>query len=113
MMRSSYAPEDVTILLKDITGQIEPLPASERERRIQSGTHYCEMLPLEYKPSEAYMEAYRSAEAHYAAATAEAVGILAEKLYRKKGDFAPPLSEEAIWSEYPTLRNLDYPRTRH
>ncbi len=64
MMRSSYAPEDVTILLKDITGQIEPLPASERERRIQSGTHYCEMLPLEYKPSEAYMEAYRSAEAH-------------------------------------------------
>ena len=71
MMRSSYAPEDVTILLKDITGQIEPLPASERERRIQSGTHYCEMLPLEYKPSEAYMEAYRSAEAHYAAATAE------------------------------------------
>lgn len=86
MMRSSYAPEDVTILLKDITGQIEPLPASERERRIQSGTHYCEMLPLEYKPSEAYMEAYRSAEAHYAAATAEAVGILAEKLYRKKGD---------------------------
>ena len=93
MMRSSYAPEDVTILLKDITGQIEPLPASERERRIQSGTHYCEMLPLEYKPSEAYMEAYRSRNSDR--------------------DFAPPLSEEAIWSEYPSLRNLDYPRTRH
>ena len=45
MMRSSYAPEDVTILLKDITGQIEPLPASERERRIQSGTHYCGDAP--------------------------------------------------------------------
>ena len=86
MMRSTYSPEDVTILLKDITGLVEPLPAAEREKKIQSGTHYCEMLPLEYKPSPAYMQAYERAKENYAAATAEAAACLAEKLYREKGD---------------------------
>ena len=52
MMRSSYAEEDVTLLLKDISGLVEPLPAAVREQYIQQGVHYCEMLPLEYRPSE-------------------------------------------------------------
>lgn len=85
-MRSSYDPQDVELLLKDITGQIEPLPAQVREAYIQSGTHYCEMLPLEYKPSPRYMQAYQSALENYAQATADAAAGLAEKLYRKKGD---------------------------
>ena len=84
-MKSSYAPQDVTLLLKDITGLVEPLPASVRERYIQNGTHYCEMLPLEYTPTEKYMEAYRQALKSYAEATAHAVSILAEKLYQRKG----------------------------
>ena len=84
-MKSSYDPQDVTLLLKDITGLVEPLPASVRERYIQSGTHYCEMLPLEYTPTEKYMEAYRQALTNYAGATAHAVGVLAEKLYERKG----------------------------
>ena len=84
-MRSSYAPQDVELLLKDITGLVEPLPASVRERCIQNGTHYCEMLPLEYTPTEKYMEAYRQALSSYAEATARAVGVLAEKLYRRRG----------------------------
>ena len=46
-MFSTYDPADVTLLLKDITGRVEPQPASVRERLIQSGVHYCEMLPLE------------------------------------------------------------------
>ena len=84
-MQSSYDPDDVTLLLKDITGLEEPLPAEIREARIQKGAHYCEMLPLEYKPSEQYLAAYRSALHHYAESTARATGFLAEKLYRKKG----------------------------
>ena len=84
-MKSSYDPDDVTLLLKDITGLTEPLPAEIREARIQKGAHYCEMLPLEYKPSEQYLAAYRSALQHYAESTARATGFLAEKLYRKKG----------------------------
>ena len=84
-MQSSYSCNDVEILLKDISGLVEPLPASIREKYIQSGTHYCEMLPLEYKPSEKYMSAYESALENYAESTATATCVLAEKLYRKKG----------------------------
>lgn len=84
-MKSSYPKEDVCLLLKDITGLVEPLPASVREKKIQSGTHYCEMLPLEYRPSPQYMETYSNALTHYAQATADAAAMLAEKLYQKKG----------------------------
>lgn len=84
-MRSSYREDDVTILLKDITGMVEPQPTEERERLIQSGRHYCEMLPVEYVPSEKYMEAYREALFHYAKPTAEAVAVLADRVMEKRG----------------------------
>ena len=85
---STYRPEDVTILLKDITGQIEPTPAQERERRIQSGVHYSEMLPLEYEPSRAYLDLYHQAMDLYAGLTAEAVAVAAEQILRDKGEDA-------------------------
>ena len=50
-MRSSYSKDDVTILLKDITGMVKPQPTQEREKLIQSGRHYSEMLPIEYVPT--------------------------------------------------------------
>ena len=39
-MFSTYKPEDVTILLKDISGLVQPLPTAEREALIQQGVHY-------------------------------------------------------------------------
>lgn len=84
-MRSSYKEEDVTILLKDITGLVKPQPACERERLIQSGRHYCEMLPEEYVPTEKYMRAYEDALEHFAAPTAQAVASLAWKIIEKRG----------------------------
>lgn len=51
-MRSSYSEEDVILLLKDITGMVEPQPAKVREKLIQSGKHYSEMLPVEYVPTD-------------------------------------------------------------
>ena len=57
-MRSSYSENDVILLLKDITGLVEPLPAKVREKLIQAGRHYSEMLPVEYVPTEAYMKVY-------------------------------------------------------
>ena len=86
LVKSSYKKEDVTILLKDITGMVLPQPTQERERLIQSGVHYCEMLPIEYKPSAKYMEAYQEALKHYAKPTAEAVAALAGKVAAKYGD---------------------------
>lgn len=84
-MRSSYREEDVLFLLKDITGLVAPQPTEERERLIQSGRHYCEMLPVEYAPSEKYLQTYRQALADYARATARAVGLLAEKILKARG----------------------------
>lgn len=84
-MRSSYNENDVVLLLKDITGLVEPQPTEERERLIQSGRHYCEMLPIEYVPTEKYMEAYREALKAYSKPTALAVGRLADKIISKKG----------------------------
>ena len=39
-MRTSYRGEDVTLLLKDITGLVQPLDTRAREARIQAGVHY-------------------------------------------------------------------------
>lgn len=85
-MRSSYKEEDVCLLLKDITGLVEPLPTKEREKLIQSGRHYCEMLPIEYVPTEQYMKVYEEALKEYAKPTALAVGCLADKIIQKKGE---------------------------
>lgn len=86
-MRSSYKTEDVIMLLKDLTGQIEPLPSEVREAKIQSGTPYSEMLPLEYKPTNEYMAVYRRSLEQFGKATALAVCSVAEKIYKEKGKY--------------------------
>ncbi len=83
-MRTSFLPEDVTVLLKDITGLVQPLCAEERQRRIEAGAHYCEMLPIEYEPSEKYLKAFCDALERYAKITADAVMSLSDKLYESK-----------------------------
>lgn len=85
-MRSSYLPEDVTILLKDITGQVEPQSTEEREKLIQAGKHYCEMLPIEYKPSEKYMQIYNELVKVFAEKNANAIGVLADQIMKAKGN---------------------------
>ena len=87
-MRTSYREEDVIFLLKDITGLVRPQATEERERLIQAGRHYCEMLPMEYVPSEAYHKAYLEALAHYARPTAQAIGVLADKVVQKMGSIS-------------------------
>ena len=85
-MFSTYKQEDVTILLKDISGMVEPLPTKEREKRIQSGVHYSEMLPLEYEPSPAYLDAYFSAVNTYSWQTAHAVAAVSEKILQDRSN---------------------------
>lgn len=85
-MRSTYLEEDVKLLLKDITGLVEPLSTNEREKLIQMGKHYCEMLPIEYKPSEKYMNVYNKALYIFSEPTAIAIGKMADKIIEKKGE---------------------------
>lgn len=85
LVKSSYDSQEVTILLKDITGLVDPLPTEEREKLIQSGIHYSEMLPLEYKPTEDYMKIYKNELKRSGYKTAKAIANLGDKLFEKKG----------------------------
>lgn len=84
-MKSSYSEDDVVLLLKDITGLVQPQPTEEREKLIQHGKHYSEMLPIEYVPTDVYMRVYKQALDNYSGAVARAVGILSDKIMSKKG----------------------------
>ena len=83
-MFSSYESDDVIILLKDITGMVTPLGTKEREQFIQSGVHYSEMLPIEYVPSESYLDMFFKAMKLYSKMTAEAVASVAKKICDEK-----------------------------
>lgn len=85
LVKSSYDPKEVTILLKDITGLVEPMGTKEREKLIQSGIHYSEMLPLEYKPTEDYMKLYKNELKRSGYKTAKAIANLGDKLFEMKG----------------------------
>lgn len=84
-MKTSYHEDDVKLLLKDITGLVAPQPTEEREKLIQSGTHYCEMLPIERIPSETYQKVYEQSLERYAEPVAGAIGNLADKIIKAKG----------------------------
>ncbi len=83
-MQSSYLKEDVEILLKDITNMVKPLSTEEREKRIQQGVHYSEMLPIEYKPSDEYKKIYNDSLIENADIMADAVSIVSEKIFKLK-----------------------------
>ncbi len=82
---TSYRREDVQLLLTDVTGKLPPLAAKERERLIQSGIHYSELLPAEYEPSPSYFQEYENGLRLWAKANAEAVQTVAEAIWAEKG----------------------------
>lgn len=86
LVQTTYSQDEVTVLLKDITGLVEPLNTKEREKLNQSGVHYSEMLPLEYKPSEKYMEIYEYTLKNNAHKTAQAIVNLGDSLYKMKSN---------------------------
>jgi hypothetical protein len=56
----SYAPEDVTFLLKLV--RMRPTPVEEKERRIQTGAaHYSEMISEERCPDARYLDLFEAA----------------------------------------------------
>ncbi len=84
-MNSTFLKDDVILLLKDISGLVEPLSTAEREKYIQSGIHYSEMLPLEYAPSDAYIKEYYNALKSFSEDCSDAAKILAHKIIEAKG----------------------------
>ena len=80
----SYHPDDVTFLLKDLGEVAIERGTEEREELIQTGTHYAEMLPVEYQPPVAYVELFEAALERSAGRLAVAVGVVAEMIRAAK-----------------------------
>lgn len=75
----SYAPGDVTFLLRPV--RIDPTPTAEKERLVQSGArHYSELLAVERVPGAAYLALYQQALAANADRMAADVARLARTL---------------------------------
>ncbi len=83
---SSYAPEEVGWLLKDLSDVELEAPTEEREEAIQSGgAHYAESLPVEYQPSADYQALFRAALETSATRIARAVGAVTELVLAERG----------------------------
>jgi hypothetical protein len=81
---SSYAPDEVGWLLKDLSDVALEQPIEEREEAVQSGAHYAESLPVEYQPSAEYRRLFRTALAQSAQRLARAVGIVTETVLSER-----------------------------
>jgi hypothetical protein len=78
----SYAPEDVTFLLKPV--QLQATEVAAKERLIQSGRrHYSEMIAPETPPGQAYMALYEQALERNGARLASDIGALAGALAQR------------------------------
>ena len=80
---STYSKEDVIFLLKDISNMIVEEDNLTRERKIQSGTHYSEMIPVEYQVSDEYLTLYREKLKENKEKLAFAIGVISEKILKR------------------------------
>ncbi|WP_438493406.1 cysteine protease StiP family protein [Paenibacillus sp. IHBB 3054] len=81
----SYTPSDVRFLLKDLSNVSLELGTAEREKAIQSGVSYSEMLPVEYQPTEPYIALFQETLRHSAVKVAQAVAVVSELIVSRRG----------------------------
>ncbi|SHF52897.1 PELOTA RNA binding domain-containing protein [Jatrophihabitans endophyticus] len=82
----SYAADEVSWLLTDLSAVVLEAPTEEREEAIQSGgAHYAESLPVEYQPDEAYLRLFETALDASAERIAHAVGVVTEIVLAERG----------------------------
>ncbi|MEV0058477.1 phosphoribosyltransferase [Nocardia sp. NPDC050718] len=83
----SYAADEVSWLIKDLSGADLEADVAERERRIQAGVaHYAESLPVEYQPDAEYRELFDRVLAESAERLALAVATVAELVVAERGE---------------------------
>ena len=80
---STYKKDDVIFLLKDISDMIVEEDNMTREKKIQSGTHYSEMIPIEYQISDEYLNLYRTKLKENKEKLAFAIGVMSEKILKR------------------------------
>lgn len=84
-LTGSYSSEDVIFLLKDLSEAALEKSVDERERAIQQGVHYSEMLPVEYEPTEEYLQLFHESLHTYKQKVAAAVGVVSELIIEERG----------------------------
>ncbi|MET8773877.1 phosphoribosyltransferase domain-containing protein [Nocardia sp. NPDC004654] len=83
----SYAADEVSWLLKDLSDADLEADIAERERRIQAGVaHYAESLPIEYQPDAAYRGLFDEVLAESSERLALAVATVAELVVAERGE---------------------------
>ena len=78
----SYPNEDVSWLLTDLNGHDLEQDTETREKAIQSGVPYSEMLPVEYRPSPEYVNLYHKVLDQTAETIASHVATVTEMILR-------------------------------
>lgn len=81
----SYKQKDVIFLLKNLNGLMTETDLQTREKRIQSGGHYSEMLPIEYEPTKEYLDLFHATLRQSASKVAEAVRVVSELILKRNG----------------------------
>lgn len=84
IIKGTYKPDDVTLLLKDVTALVTPVTTEEKERLIQSGTHYSELLQKEWEPSNDYLEFYRKTLDHFSPVISQLVATVSAEIIKDK-----------------------------
>ena len=80
------SPEEVTFLVKDLSGVLVEVTRAEYEEGINQGRHYAEMLPEEeYRPTAEALHLFEHALNRSARRLALAVGITTEKVLSCQG----------------------------
>jgi Tellurite-like stress resistance cysteine protease StiP/PELOTA RNA binding domain len=82
----TYAADEVSWLLTDLSEMVLEAAAAERETAIQAGrAHYAESLPIEYQPDSAYRSLFSEVLCDSAIRVAIAVGVVTELVLAERG----------------------------
>lgn len=81
----SYKQSDVVFLLKNIGNYIKEQPNEERLLKMQSGTHYSQMLPVEYEPAAQYLALFDLSMAKNRDRLSFITAAVAETILQKHG----------------------------
>lgn len=84
-MKSSYREEDVTLLVKDLTGLVTPVSLEEKDKRVANGEYDRSIMIEEYPMSTEYRNIALNYMPDFIKQTSIAVGNVAEQIYAEKG----------------------------
>jgi len=85
VLRSTFDPGEVTLLLQDLSDAPLERTLAEREANAQGGGHYAEVLPVEYEPGPAYLTLFEQLLDELAERIAEHVGVVTEIALAERG----------------------------